>query len=63
MALEMRKPALGGLGYSLGVDVFLAVLLSKFLLLGMLVIAWPIKRAVQRMRDSWLKRVLLFSWR
>lgn len=44
-------------------STFLGILLSKFMLLGMLVIAWPIKRAVQRMPDSRVKRVLLISWK
>lgn len=44
-------------------ETFLAVLLSKFVLFGMLLIAWPIKRAVQRyMKDGKLKRFLLISW-
>lgn len=40
-----------------------AVAASKFILLGMLVLAWPVKRAVQRMPDSKLKRFLLISWK
>jgi len=44
-------------------DRFLAALLAPFFLLVMLLIAWPIKRWVQtRMKDGWLKRLLLISW-
>jgi hypothetical protein len=60
--VDKTKPAGGGRIVG-GMDIFLAVLFGKFLLLGMLLIAWPIKRAVQRMRDCWLKRVLLINWR
>lgn len=51
-----------GVEYSYGVATFWAVFASKFILFGMLLVAWPIKRAVQRMPDSRLKRFLLISW-
>jgi hypothetical protein len=41
---------------------FWGILLSKWLLLLMLLIAHPVKRAVQRMPDSRIKRFLLISW-
>jgi hypothetical protein len=44
-------------------EMFLAMLIKPFLALGVLCIAFPIKRAVQRMPDCRLKRILLISWR
>jgi hypothetical protein len=44
------------------VTMFLAMLMKPFILFGMLLIAWPIKRAVQRMPDGRIKRFLLISW-
>lgn len=44
--------------------VFLAMFLKGFLLLGMLCLAWPIKRLVElKMKDGRLKRFLLISWK
>ncbi len=44
-------------------DKFYAALLAPFMLFGMLLLAWPIKRWVQtRMKDGKLKRFLLISW-
>jgi hypothetical protein len=40
-------------------DAFWAQLVAPFLLVAMLVIAYPFKRLVMRMRDSKLKRLLL----
>jgi hypothetical protein len=42
--------------------MFWAIFASKFILVGMLLVALPIKRAVQRMPDTRLKRFLLVSW-
>lgn len=41
---------------------FLSQAMAPFMLLGMLLIAYPFKWAVQRMRDCKLKRFLLISW-
>ena len=41
---------------------FLAQALAPFMLLGMLLIAHPFKRAVERMKDGKLKRFLLIRW-
>jgi hypothetical protein len=44
-------------------DRFWAQLLAPFVLLVMLLIAWPIKRWIQlKMKDGKLKRLLLTSW-
>ena len=41
-------------------DRFLGMMGAPFILMGMLLIAWPIKRWLQlHMRESWLKRLLL----
>ncbi len=42
--------------------MFLAMAAKPFFVLACLVVAIPIKRAVQRMPDSRLKRFLLISW-
>ena len=36
---------------------------APFVLLVMLLIAWPFKRAVQKMKDCKFKRIMLISWR
>jgi hypothetical protein len=37
--------------------------LAPFVLFAMLLVAWPIKRLMQlKMKDSWLKRLLLTRW-
>lgn len=43
-------------------EKFLVMALYPFALFVMLLIAWPFKRAVQRMKDSRIKRLLLWSW-
>lgn len=43
-------------------DVFWAQAAAPFFLFLMLLVAWPVKRFVQRRKDSWLKRLLLISW-
>jgi len=43
--------------------MFLAMVFKPFIALGCLLLALPIKRRVQRMKDSKLKRFLLISWR
>ena len=45
-----------------GTALFLSAALAPFGLLLMLLIAAPFKRRVQRMRDSKIKRLLLFRW-
>lgn len=46
----------------MGVEIFFAMALKGFALAGMLAIAYPIKKAVERMPDCRLKRLLLFRW-
>ena len=44
-------------------QTFLTMALAPFALLVMLLIAWPVKRAIQRrLPDGRLKRFLLFRW-
>lgn len=43
-------------------EMMLAMIFKPFIALGMLVIALPFKRMVQRMKDGKIKRFLLISW-
>lgn len=42
--------------------IFLSAALAPFGLFVMLLIAYPFKRMVQRMKDGKLKRLLLYRW-
>ena len=42
--------------------IFLSAALAPFGLFLMLLIAWPFKRLVQRMKDGRIKRLLLYRW-
>lgn len=44
-------------------DKLYVMALAPFMLFGFLLIAWPLKRLVQlKMKDGWLKRLLLTRW-
>ena len=41
---------------------FIVAALKPFILVLMLLVAWPFKKLVERMPDSKLKRFFLFKW-
>ena len=43
-------------------EMMLAMIIKPFLVMGMLLVAYPVKRMVQKMKDGKLKRFLLISW-
>ena len=54
----MKKPAQCGLGGAM--EMLFAMILKPFLVLGFLTIGYPITYYVKhKMRDGWLKRLLL----
>ena len=55
--------AISAFGVLLLMSTFLGPALAPFILALMLLVAWPIKRAIQLyMKDGKLKRFLLFKW-
>lgn len=45
-----------------GMETFSRFVLAPFVCFGMLLIAYPFKRAVLRMKDGRIKRFLLIRW-